>query len=498
VVRARLEAVKLGHSQVGSEHLLLALLEVQDSSAAWILRCHGWEAEAVRRLLEAGTPDLPLPQGMTGALRRSLRQAGREAKNLGSREIRPIHLMLALLRRERCDASEVMAMLGVDRERVFTAAVDLARREALPRSKGYKEGFQMKLLEQFSEDMMHKAGTMEPVIGREREIETVTKGAFDDAPVELETPLEPLPLNTVVMTTKCRYELYDHYDVRIVEPVIYSRQYPNFGAQVKEALRGIYDEAYGEIDDQRKWARECDYDMQTHYTSARPLQAYTNGRYFSLAIHHGYFDCSIGHDCTETTGFFFDMATGKQVRLDELMNPDNPEAESQFISLLKKTVKAAEAAKPGAEVNVSASSLYSHLIKGKYCAWSLLNDGLNIKLNGLNLSLGIYSLFIPYEELEGILKPECMPVKAAGESNYQFLRIDPADAADEKAEVWLNTQTVAGALDFDGVVDHLWVDTVRANPKVNSGCCWFYGFQMRTPLIFLPQTTDMNFFCFLT
>jgi len=329
--------------------------------------------------------------------------------------------------------------------------------------------------------------------GYEREIETVTKGAFDDAPVELETPLEPLPLNTVVMTTKCRYELYDHYDVRIVEPVIYSRQYPNFGAQVKEALRGIYDEAYGEIDDQRKWARECDYDMQTHYTSARPLQAYTNGRYFSLAIHHGYFDCSIGHDCTETTGFFFDMATGKQVRLDELMNPDNPEAESQFISLLKKTVKAAEAAKPGAEVNVSASSLYSHLIKGKYCAWSLLNDGLNIKLNGLNLSLGIYSLFIPYEELEGILKPECMPVKAAGESNYQFLRIDPADAADEKAEVWLNTQTVAGALDFDGVVDHLWVDAARSNPKVNSGCCWFYGFQMRNPLIFLPQTTDMNF-----
>jgi len=176
VQAAARKARHLGHSFVGTAHMLLAL-SASRGMTGHLTRGAGLEEPMLvgllRLLYGSGTPDLPLPQGMTGALRRSLRQAGREAKNLGSREIRPIHLMLALLRRERCDASEVMAMLGVDRERVFTAAVDLARREALPRSKGYKEGFQMKLLEQFSEDMMHKAGTMEPVIGREREIETV-------------------------------------------------------------------------------------------------------------------------------------------------------------------------------------------------------------------------------------------------------------------------------------------------------------------------------------
>ena len=57
---ARQEAIGLGHSLVGSEHLLLALVSRRGSDAAWLLEERGWTPEAIRRLLRraggSGTP----------------------------------------------------------------------------------------------------------------------------------------------------------------------------------------------------------------------------------------------------------------------------------------------------------------------------------------------------------------------------------------------------------------------------------------------------------
>ena len=176
VLTAAGEARNLGHGYVGSGHLLLALSQVP-GAAGHLLRGFGMETDLLRRAAEIlygrGTRNLPLPQGMTPKLRRILRDAGREASLLGSRDVRGIHVLLALLRRPRSDAMELLTLFGVEQGQLFTAAVEAACRKPEVTVKGKKEGIPMKLLEQFSEDMLQKALGMEPVIGRDREIDTV-------------------------------------------------------------------------------------------------------------------------------------------------------------------------------------------------------------------------------------------------------------------------------------------------------------------------------------
>ena len=120
LVQARVEAVRLGHSQVGSEHLLLALLVRETSDAAWVLRRHGWEAEAVRRLMDRGTPGLPLPQGLSEMAGRILASAVREAEYQQVRQVLPEHLLLALLRTEGSGAARLLRENGTALDYLFT------------------------------------------------------------------------------------------------------------------------------------------------------------------------------------------------------------------------------------------------------------------------------------------------------------------------------------------------------------------------------------------
>ena len=168
------KARELGHSYVGSIHLLLALLE---GNAGKILIFQGIDPVLVRGLAcltyGAGTPGLPLPQGFSRQARRILRQAMVEAKNLDSRQIFECHILLALLRAEGSGAWEMLTLLGAEPTMLFSYAVEYIHRETESVEKRKKETVNMKLLEQFSEDLLQKAGSMEPVIGRDREIETV-------------------------------------------------------------------------------------------------------------------------------------------------------------------------------------------------------------------------------------------------------------------------------------------------------------------------------------
>ncbi len=170
------KASSLGHSYVGSVHLLLALTR-EPGSTGQILRLLGMDpdlGEAMAQLLYgAGTADLPLPQGLTGEARQILRLAAREAKNGNSREIRPHHLLLALARQEACEAGELLRASGISPDLLFNQTLDHLRWEQLAPGKGKKEAVTTKLLEQFSEDLIAKASGMEPVIGREKEIDTV-------------------------------------------------------------------------------------------------------------------------------------------------------------------------------------------------------------------------------------------------------------------------------------------------------------------------------------
>jgi len=169
-------ARRMGHSYVSSGHLLIALME-STANAGKLLRFSGMEPETVERMMAllygTGTPGLPLPQGFSNQARRILQGAGREARQLGGKRVSSEHLLLALLRSEKTAARELLLLSDVDTQMLFTQTVDSLRWGGKQMEKGNGEAVATKLLEQFSEDLIQKAGTMDPVIGRDQEIETV-------------------------------------------------------------------------------------------------------------------------------------------------------------------------------------------------------------------------------------------------------------------------------------------------------------------------------------
>ncbi len=176
ICRAGQNARGMGHSFVGTAHLLLALAE-DPGWEGMLLRDLGareallWDLTAAHYGL--GHRGSPLHQGMTQGLRRLLRGAAWEAKYLRDRQIENIHLLLSMARAERTTAGRILQQAGIGASELFSLAIDcsILRKDAFLRPK--KEGSTTKLLEQFSEDLIVKAASMEPVIGREQEIETV-------------------------------------------------------------------------------------------------------------------------------------------------------------------------------------------------------------------------------------------------------------------------------------------------------------------------------------
>ena len=127
IQRSARKARELGHSYVGSAHFLLVLAR-EPGASGQVLRLLGVDpdmTESMAQLLYgAGTPNLPLPQGLTGEAKQVLCLAAREARGQNSREIRPHHLLLALARQETCAAAELLRINGVSAEALFTHTVE--------------------------------------------------------------------------------------------------------------------------------------------------------------------------------------------------------------------------------------------------------------------------------------------------------------------------------------------------------------------------------------
>ena len=169
------EARSLGHSYVGSEHLLLGLLELDCGELQRIWHMMGLEVRDARvyAALRWGEGSVHrLPQGLSSGAQRLLQCAAREAEDMGRKKIGPEHLLLAMARAKKCGAAKMLRAAGVDQDALFTAAVQWSRTQ-VPKETTKRSVTPTRLLEQFSEDMTAKAGAMEPVIGREREIDEV-------------------------------------------------------------------------------------------------------------------------------------------------------------------------------------------------------------------------------------------------------------------------------------------------------------------------------------
>ena len=164
-------ARELGHSYVGTEHLLLAILQRRELACCRILARGGWDAPLLRGFLALrtgyGCARLPMPQGLSPGARQVLRQARADTARLRMRRIEPEHLLLAISRQAQCTAARLLVSGGADLNCVFSDAYDSLRCPAATEDRGNTD---TRLLELYCENMLEKAERAEPVIGREAEL----------------------------------------------------------------------------------------------------------------------------------------------------------------------------------------------------------------------------------------------------------------------------------------------------------------------------------------
>lgn len=169
-------ARQLGHSFVGSAHLLLSLAYTP-GAMSMVLRGFGLDGPLLEKTMAllwgTGSRNAPLRQGFSRGAKQVLRKAATEAHNQGFRQIMPEHILLSIARTENCGAYQMLLFSAVEPDALFTGVLNYQAGTARNTVQEQKEGSATKLLEQFSEDLIQKAATMEPVIGRDREIDTV-------------------------------------------------------------------------------------------------------------------------------------------------------------------------------------------------------------------------------------------------------------------------------------------------------------------------------------
>ncbi len=164
-------AVKLGHSYVGSEHLLLALSgdRVAGRLLCWSGAGPGNLERKITESFGRGDGRRSLPQGLTAEAKAVLRGAFQEMRRLGKKQIAPEHILLSISREQACAAADILQAAGVCTEQMFSDVYICLQHRACRR----KRGDTMKLLEQFGVDLVAKSERMDTVIGRETEIMTV-------------------------------------------------------------------------------------------------------------------------------------------------------------------------------------------------------------------------------------------------------------------------------------------------------------------------------------
>ena len=171
--RSAEKARSLGHSYVGSIHLLMGLTG-QRGFTGHLLNSFGINQEMTTHmamiLYGAGMPGACLRQGFTRQASRILRGAATEAKQNQSAFVEPVHIFLSLLRKEQAAAADLIRIYGVSPQDLFDRTVMYLQHNTVTIK---KEEATMRLLEQFSEDLIQKAAMMEPVIGRDKEIDAV-------------------------------------------------------------------------------------------------------------------------------------------------------------------------------------------------------------------------------------------------------------------------------------------------------------------------------------
>lgn len=188
---AKKEAERFFHNYIGTEHLLLGLLNLGQGIAINVIQKLGLELESVRQAVEkqvgVGSQNEATPSSIpfTPRVKRVLALAAKEAKNLNHSYVGTEHLLLGLLREGDGIAARVLKSLEVDLETVRQEILLELDPNYLPEAEGTGSLGSMPMMEDtkreaktpalktFGRDLteLAKKGELDPVVGRSKEIE---------------------------------------------------------------------------------------------------------------------------------------------------------------------------------------------------------------------------------------------------------------------------------------------------------------------------------------
>ena len=169
---------RYGHNQVDTEHILLALLEQPEGVIPQILEILNVEAELLQQRLDdvlRASPKAAIYGGGTGQVfitprvKRIIDLANEDANRLKDEFISTEHIFLAILSERNTNVARILSEASITRDRVTTAIKDLrgGQRVTSPQAEA-----RYRVLEKYSRNLtqMARAGKLDPVIGRDKEI----------------------------------------------------------------------------------------------------------------------------------------------------------------------------------------------------------------------------------------------------------------------------------------------------------------------------------------
>ncbi|MBU5678168.1 ATP-dependent Clp protease ATP-binding subunit [Alkaliphilus sp. MSJ-5] len=174
-------AQQLGHSYVGTEHLLLAIIKEEESIAAKALKNLGIEIESIQQIVvnAIGVGNKPVELlGYTPRTKKVFELSVAEARNLNHNYVGTEHLLLGLIKEGDGIASQILIQLGVNLQNVREEVLKLLNNGGTAgtnKKPSVDSNKNTPTLNQFGRDLneLAREGKIDPVIGRSKEIDRV-------------------------------------------------------------------------------------------------------------------------------------------------------------------------------------------------------------------------------------------------------------------------------------------------------------------------------------
>jgi len=179
IMLAQEEARRLGHNFVGTEQILLGLIGEGTGVAAKVLKSMGVNLKDARieveKIIGRGSGFVAVEIPFTPRAKRVLELSLEEARQLGHNYIGTEHLLLGLIREGEGVAARVLENLGVDLSKVRTQVIRMLGETAEVSAGGSQGRTKTPTLDEFGSNLTQMAseGKLDPVVGRQKEIERV-------------------------------------------------------------------------------------------------------------------------------------------------------------------------------------------------------------------------------------------------------------------------------------------------------------------------------------